>query len=94
LHSEQGKFDACIHTDDHARSLIEIIGCFFHPDLGSDHLEDFTAVDHSQLVAYIPTREFPGFYAAASFALRSGSPAFVSRAFAMPPPERGPPSVV
>lgn len=81
----------CSQEAHEAKSLFQVIVCFFHPDLGNDHLEEFQ----------LPQADFnPGFLAGNAFHIDCplSAKAFISCAtnalhqtYLLSPPLRGPP---
>lgn len=92
VHAEEVRHALCVHEEENqTRSLMDEIACFFHPDLGSDHLEEYVGSDDFQFYFpvswqldfkyYIPSAlHFSGFVQLFCPDLRAG-----------PPPLRGPP---
>ena len=93
VHAEAENIDPCIHSEEEARTLIDMIACFFHPDLGSDHLEEFTGSEDAQPSCIIFPRKHLSFYVSGPTSFGEYQPVFTGGQFAIPPPQRGPPAV-
>lgn len=92
-HADAEYAEPCVHTEDEAHSLIDMIACFFRSDLGSDHLEEFTGAEDAQFPHIIasPNHLVLFVFGGETF---SGCLTVGSRgAFVLPPSQRGPPVV-
>ncbi len=90
-HAEEVSHALCVHEENNARSFMDVIACFFHPDLGSDHLEEFVGSEDFNFDFFISRQADFNYYIPSAIRFSSEAQSIFTGLRAAPPTLRGPP---